>query len=152
MTDAERRAKRNARQKEYYRKNRARVLELKYLKDAKDIQRTRDLQAQSALKRLAWFKTEIYKKYGDRCARCGFDDPRAFQIDHVNGGGTKDVRQHASRWAYLKAVLADTSGKFQVLCANCNQIKRVELGEHRRGYTRHMPKLLGGAPLARAIG
>ena len=26
-------------------------------------------------------------------------------------------------------VLANTTGKYQLLCANCNQIKRVENGE-----------------------
>lgn len=65
---------------------------------------------------------------GGKCARCGFDDPRALQIDHVGGGGMAELRS-LTRYQYLRKVLADPTG-YQCLCANCNWIKRHEEGEH----------------------
>ena len=75
-------------------------------------------------------KDAIYKKYGDACNKCGFSDRRAFQIDHVNGGGTQErntILKSAN--TYWRHVLNDETGKFQLLCANCNSIKRHEKRE-----------------------
>lgn len=66
---------------------------------------------------------------GGRCVRCGFSDWRALQIDHVNGGGAVDRATGRSQGYVAKRVRANPS-RFQVLCANCNSIKRVEEGEH----------------------
>jgi hypothetical protein len=70
---------------------------------------------------------------GGKCLRCGFDDPRALQIDHVNGDGWTErqgesngrtYREHDTK-AYYDKVLADPD-RYQLLCSNCNQIKRWE--------------------------
>jgi len=75
-----------------------------------------------------------FLKLGRVCNRCGFSDPRALQIDHVHGGGTKEGKERSGRGAGLyRRVLLDTTGKYQLLCANCNWIKRYENGEHRGG-------------------
>ena len=71
----------------------------------------------------------IFDKYGRRCKRCGISDERVLQIDHVNGGGTKEKRQYIQRPTYYIKILKDESGKYQVLCANCNWIKRAERKE-----------------------
>lgn len=67
---------------------------------------------------------------GGKCARCGFDDIRALQIDHVNGGGRKDHRERGQLTIYRGIIKAHAHGEnitdFQVLCANCNWIKRWE--------------------------
>jgi len=72
-------------------------------------------------------------KLGGKCVRCGFSDHRALQFDHINGDGyadkTKDGRR-LSGIALLKKILADKAGKYQLLCANCNWIKRWENEEH----------------------
>lgn len=34
-------------------------------------------------------KQEILEHYGKTCARCGFDDPRALTLDHVNNDGAQ---------------------------------------------------------------
>jgi hypothetical protein len=47
-----------------------------------------------------------------------------------------------------RAVLSDTSGKYQLLCANCNWIKRFENGEHGRSKKR---RVLGDAVPVRDI-
>ena len=77
-------------------------------------------------------RDDIFQWLGNECNECGFDDPRAFQIDHLNGGG----RQHRksmndSPTVYLRYVLEHLD-EFQLLCANCNQIKRIE-SELERG-------------------
>jgi hypothetical protein len=63
---------------------------------------------------------------GYRCAQCGFDDPRALQIDHVDNGGYACRKNgELGRRLYRKVVREKGVG-FQVLCANCNWIKKAE--------------------------
>ena len=70
---------------------------------------------------------------GPRCKTCGFDDLRALVIDHQDGGGTQHRRKLVSVWRVLQDVLANPE-KYQVLCHNCNWIKRAENGEHGRKF------------------
>ena len=75
---------------------------------------------------------------GNRCVRCGFSDVRALQIDHVNGNGYAERNGSGGAMAIYKRVLAG-SQNYQLLCANCNWIKRVEQGELAKspgGYKR----------------
>jgi len=64
---------------------------------------------------------------GNKCVRCGFSDIRALQIDHVNGGGVKENRTIGTT-GICKNVIAG-SKDYQLLCANCNWIKKTENGE-----------------------
>ena len=84
----------------------------------------------------------VLKKLGNRCSSptCrwinfdgtrGCTDPRCLQIDHVDGGGTKEFRS-MSAYAFLKKVLESVLG-YQILCANCNWIKRRENKEYSKG-------------------
>lgn len=69
---------------------------------------------------------------GGKCVRCGFSDPRALQIDHVNGGGSKERKERGFSSNFHKHVLRsfiNKEGKYQLLCANCNWIKRFEGNE-----------------------
>lgn len=76
-------------------------------------------------------RERIVKLLGNRCCRCGFSDVRALQIDHVNGGGTRDRARLKGAIAYYIHIERNlNSGLYQLLCANCNWIKRVENGEH----------------------
>ena len=74
-------------------------------------------------------RTEVIKFLGSRCVHCGFSDPRALQVDHVRGNGSQD--RHTSE-NYLKAIHAQPEA-YQLLCANCNWIKRAENHEVRNG-------------------
>ena len=69
---------------------------------------------------------------GGVCRVCGFDDQRALQFDHVHGDGKKDKtdNRHGYSTYVLKSIMAK-EGKFQLLCANCNWIKRAENHEVR---------------------
>lgn len=80
-------------------------------------------------------KLECFGLYGGSCQRCGFSDDRALQLDHIDGANGE------SRYAWSRAGLglyrAILRGKvdrelFQLLCANCNWIKRWEAGECQR--------------------
>jgi len=73
----------------------------------------------------------VIDKLGGACVICGFSDYRALQIDHVNGGGTADRKVYGHRYGFLRRVLDDTNNTYQLLCANCNWIKRWENHEER---------------------
>lgn len=73
----------------------------------------------------------VIDKLGGACVICGFSDYRALQIDHVNGGGTSDRKLHGHRYGFLRRVLKDNNNTYQLLCANCNWIKRWENHEER---------------------
>lgn len=66
---------------------------------------------------------------GGNCSRCNNDDMRVLQIDHVNGGGTKENKKIHARGICIKAMENPT--EYQVLCANCNWIKRWERNENK---------------------
>lgn len=76
-------------------------------------------------------KKEVFEKLGNCCFRCGFSDPRALQIDHVSGAGSVE-RRSLNGIPYLNKVLkVIDAGAYQLLCANCNWIKRSE-SEHEQ--------------------
>jgi len=80
------------------------------------------------LKLMEKYKTEVFELLGNKCIRCSFSDRRAFQIDHIYGNGHQQ-RKGMGTESFLKYVLNHPE-EFQLLCANCNQIKRVENKEN----------------------
>lgn len=72
---------------------------------------------------------------GNKCQRCGFDDERALQIDHVNGGGSQERKFKTFQGSFNNNVIRSFmkgEDKYQILCANCNWIKRAENKEINR--------------------
>lgn len=69
---------------------------------------------------------------GGLCVKCGFSDKRALQIDHINGDGINDRRKTFGRYhvRVVESVIAKEN-KYQLLCANCNWIKRFENKEFK---------------------
>lgn len=69
---------------------------------------------------------------GDKCTKCGFKDWRALQIDHIDGGGT----QQTKGWSQSRLFedVRSNPQKYQLLCANCNSIKRIENNELSHKY------------------
>jgi hypothetical protein len=66
---------------------------------------------------------------GAECVECGFLDKRALQFDHVRDNGAEDRRRFKSYGGMMKYyVINEVEAKqnLQVLCANCNWIKRSE--------------------------
>ena len=83
-------------------------------------------------------KMKCLALYGSACARCGFTDIRALQIDHIhsNPAEAQGAYGRGSTGLYI-AILngKKAKGDYQCLCANCNWIKRSECpdeGTHHR--------------------
>ena len=113
-------------------------------KTNKDRLRTRCKGCRSKLAKSYWIKTRekssskkrqgyerlrknILNKYGNKCSSCSFGDWRALQVDHINGGGsTKRLQENRNWHKFYREVLEDKVGLYQLLCANCNWIKRYE--------------------------
>lgn len=72
-------------------------------------------------------RQKVLEVLGGKCVRCGFSDPRALQADHKAGGGNEHRRQvdYSTR---MRQILKYPD-EFQLLCSNCNWIKRSENGE-----------------------
>lgn len=77
----------------------------------------------------------VLELMGNKCVTCGFNDWRALQIDHINGGGSK-VRDGQGLYRnLLQLETPELNNKYQLLCANCNFIKRYsnnELNQYSR--------------------
>ena len=81
---------------------------------------------------------ELMDFFGGKCVRCGFDDGRALQMDHIHGRGQADRKKPGgfclSRRHTVVMKNPDWArATFQLLCANCNCIKRVENKEYGKG-------------------
>jgi len=79
-------------------------------------------------------RMKVIELLGGKCIKCGFNDWRALQIDHVHGGGCKERKTIRDTHTYYYHVIKEVqSGNkdYQLLCANCNQIKKYEKKEFR---------------------
>ena len=75
-------------------------------------------------------RNKLIDKMGGKCVKCSFSDIRALHVDHIHGGGNKERQRLGPR--YWKKVLESVNNneeKYQLLCANCNSIKRYENNE-----------------------
>ncbi|MGD0071416.1 MAG: hypothetical protein ABSB71_08070 [Candidatus Bathyarchaeia archaeon] len=87
-------------------------------------------------------KLKAYEILGNKCSNpnCavpgGMIDIRALQIDHINGGGTKEIRNIKEIGIYKKII--DGKKGYQILCANCNWLKRHTSNEN--GVLKELPK------------
>lgn len=91
-------------------------------------------------------RKEALEALGGKCVRCGFNDRRALQIDHIGGHGAKDIQGNGGyNSIYLRKVIKSFlvgEGIYQLLCANCNWIKRSENNETREKiFTRQFSSL-----------
>lgn len=83
-------------------------------------------------------RNSVIEIMGAKCVRCGFDDKRALQIDHINSDGRKE--RGISKIIFHRKVISSflkKENRYQLLCANCNWIKRYENNEQpgRKGMT-----------------
>lgn len=118
-------------QREWYLKNRKRILRERKEK-AKKFKTKYGFSYYTYITRK--HKKEIFGLLGNKCTMCGNTDQRILQIDHVHGGGTKERKKfHGDMGKYYRHILRklqEGSKEYQLLCANCNLIKRVERREH----------------------
>ena len=106
------------------------------VKSEEAIQRKRLQIAKNNRERRKELRLTIIKKLGGKCVRCGFQDYRALQVDHKEGGGHRTWQETRSPERYYKNILENLeSGNYQLLCANCNLIKRYERQEWGWSYS-----------------
>lgn len=87
-------------------------------------------------------KKKIFKLFGNKCANPFninhgefLSEIRCLQIDHVNGGVTKERAKSKSTVKYYELILEKIkagSKDYQLLCANCNWIKRTTNNEQNQ--------------------
>lgn len=124
------------RAKKFYEDNREEVL-----RKGRERKRDRDkdpeyLQSQSfaSLVSTRKLRDRVLAHLGGVCCQCGFSDPRALQIDHVRGGGCRDLRTRSVKTRAMEALATQPGEVFQLLCCNCNWIKRATNKELRHKY------------------
>jgi hypothetical protein len=93
--------------------------------------------AESDRKTKEKLKAEVFEHYcpdGIKCAKCPFTDLRALTIDHINGDGYKHTFPSGKRMTgaplYRWIKKHNYPKDLQVLCMNCQWIKRHENQEH----------------------
>jgi hypothetical protein len=72
-------------------------------------------------------KARVFLLYGNQCDKCGFNDPRALQLDHKSRPeGACSTEHHIHAQELCRAILSGKENwlNYQLLCANCNWIKR----------------------------
>lgn len=83
-------------------------------------------------------KRKIFSHYGNgqmRCNRCGFDDIRCLSVDHINGDGCiqrRDLSYSSGSKFYTWIIKNGFPDNLQILCMNCQFIKRNENNEHSK--------------------
>ena len=77
-------------------------------------------------------RIKIMNILGKKCIKCGYSDIRAIAIDHINGGGSKERNlAGGSYYSFVLKKLKKDAKDYQLLCYNCNQIKKIENNEER---------------------
>jgi len=103
--------------KEYYVKNRQRILPYCNQWQRNDVKKRRDY---------------IFEHLGNKCNRCEETDYRVLQLDHLVPCGCDKRKRFLGftnryhMFRYLCANPNEIKRNFQILCANCNWIKRHE--------------------------
>jgi hypothetical protein len=114
------------RHREWYQKNKQRLRESKrkamrkYRAEKPEHYRE---QSRLAKKRL---KDKVFETFCAVCINCGFDDKRALTLDHVLNNGAEERKAIGERGVYRRALESKYRNEYQVLCMNCQFIKRVE--------------------------
>jgi len=83
-----------------------------------------DYERKRGLIKARRLRVAVLAYLGNKCVRCGFDDARALQVDHILGGGRKE-KADGNTYRIYRNVINGRAG-YQLLCANCNWIKRYE--------------------------
>lgn len=128
--------------KDYYQKHKERKFETNEIWRKNNPDKAHASARKSARSQRIKIKKEIVQLLGGKCSNpnCavigGMSDIRCLQIDHIHGGGKQQRRKykgHQDRGShYYRDILVKIKGgskEFQLLCANCNWIKRCENGE-----------------------
>jgi len=115
-----------SRYKKWYEANKERVREMKKISMLKRRKANPDLHRKQSREAKARLKAALFDIYGHICARCGFDDKRALTLDHKLNNGNIERKELSERGVYVKARNNYLPNEYQILCMNCQFIKRCE--------------------------
>ena len=86
-------------------------------------------------------REQLFEMYGHICVRCGFDDKRALTLDHILNNGNLERAELGERGVYRKAKAEHRPDLYQILCMNCQFIKRSE----DKCANQHRPRVAAAA-------
>ena len=69
----------------------------------------------------------LYDNLGRVCVSCGYDDIRALTFDHIHDDGAicrRKYKGHSNEYAYLAKHIDEAKLIIQVMCMNCQLIKK----------------------------
>lgn len=141
------REKSRASKRAYYTANRERLQAKSRKWTAENRNKVRAIRAKSKRKSLVFWKGSAYDKLGSKCATCGELRWPVLTIDHVNGDGAEHRRQSKrNQKIFYREVVIDSSGRFQLLCMNCQWWKRFEKKEFQQ--PQHFPEIKSPAEIS----
>lgn len=112
-------------QKWYY-KNHARNKELKRKSMQKRRAANPELFREQSRESKKKLRESLFKLYGHTCCVCGFNDKRALTLDHKLNNGSAERKELGERGVYYRARDNYLPSEYQILCMNCQFIKRCE--------------------------
>lgn len=63
---------------------------------------------------------------GPKCANCGCDEKSILEINHINGGGNKELRDRDKTMLYRDIIKGRRDlSEFNILCRPCNMLHYV---------------------------
>jgi predicted nucleic-acid-binding Zn-ribbon protein len=77
------------------------------------------------------YRIKAIELLGGKCVKCGNQDIRVLQINHKNGGGTKEFHKvNSSPRKVYQGIIKDAPIRknYDVRCANCNILYEYEVG------------------------
>ena len=80
------------------------------------------------------WRQKAMNELGGECLHCGFNNRIALQFDHIDGGGNKErkISRGHRGYSFYRSIALKKRDDIQLLCANCNWIKRYSSGEQTR--------------------
>ena len=115
-----------SRYKKWYEANKDRVREMKRKSMLKNRLENPEIYRKHSRDSKAKLKATLFDMYGHVCIRCGFEDKRALTLDHKLNNGNKERKELGERGVYQKARDTFLPDEYQILCMNCQFIKRCE--------------------------
>jgi hypothetical protein len=122
----------------FYEKNRERIREQKRIAMARARKAQPEKYREQSRKSKAMLRQRVLDAYGRVCVGCGFADERALTLDHVHNNGAEERRSIGERGVYRRALIVENQNDYQILCMNCQFIKRVEAGRQNQ----HVPAVV----------
>ena len=112
--------------REYYLKNREKILKRKREQMREYRKREPEHNRKLGRERKKRLRAKLLEMYGNKCALCGFDNPIALTLDHVNGDGASERRKRGEHGVYRDAINNYQLDKYRTLCMNCQFIERAK--------------------------